>query len=73
MMKDKPQTRFQSKATLDGTVVVDAWNDDALIAFCPKLDAAATLAMFLNGQENLARTVRAEFLAFLGDGSDKEA
>jgi hypothetical protein len=72
-MGEKPQTRFQSKITPDGTVVVDAWNDDALIAFCPKLDAAATFAMFLNGQEGLARTVRTEFLVSLGDGSAKKA
>jgi hypothetical protein len=44
---------------------VDAWNDDALIAFCPKLDAAAAFAMFLNGQESLARQVKVELLKSL--------
>jgi hypothetical protein len=33
-----------------------------LIAFCPKLDAAAAFAMFLKGQESLARQVRTELL-----------
>jgi ABC-type glycerol-3-phosphate transport system substrate-binding protein len=59
---ERPATRFQSKPHQDGTVVVDAWHDDALIAFCPKLDAAAAFAMFLNGQEGLARQVRTELL-----------
>jgi hypothetical protein len=72
-MVDKPPTRFQSKPAQDGTVVVDAWNNDVLIAFCPKLDAAAILAMFLNGQESFARTVREEFLAGLGVSSGEKA
>jgi hypothetical protein len=63
--QDRPPTRFQSKLHQDGTVVVDAWNDDALIAFCPKLDAAAAFAMFLNGQESLARQVKVELLKSL--------
>jgi hypothetical protein len=63
--QDRPTTRFQSKPHKDGTVVVDAWNDDAPIAFCPKLDAAAAFAMFLNGQENLARQVKEELLKSL--------
>jgi hypothetical protein len=64
-MSKSPETRFQSKVHEDGTAVVDAWNDDALVAFCPKLDAAAAFAMFLNGQESLARKVRAELLTSL--------
>jgi hypothetical protein len=71
-MPDRPPTRFQSKVTQDGTAVLDAWNNDALVAFCPKLNAAAAFAMFLNGQESLAKTVRADLLAELGDGSDKK-
>jgi hypothetical protein len=62
---ERPEMRFQSKVHEEGTAVVDAWNDGALIAFCPKLDAAAAFAMFLNGQESLARKVRAEFLTSL--------
>jgi hypothetical protein len=63
--QDRPPTRFHSKPHKDGTVVVDAWNDDSLIAFCPKLDAAAAFAMFLNDQESLARQVKAELLKSL--------
>jgi hypothetical protein len=59
---ERPETRFQSQVHENGTAVVDAWNDSALIAFCPKLDAAAAFAMFLNGQESLARQVRTELL-----------
>jgi hypothetical protein len=55
-MSEKPPTRFQSKQTQYGWAVVDAWKDDTLVAFCPKLNAAATFAMFLNEQESLART-----------------
>jgi hypothetical protein len=58
--------------TQDGWVVVDAWNADALVAFCPKLNAAATFAMFLDGQESLARTCRGDFLAEIGDGLEKK-
>jgi len=63
--QNRPITRFQSKPIKDGTVVVDAWNNDALIAFCPKLDAAAAFAMFLNGQESLAKQAKAELLKSL--------
>ena len=69
-MSEKPPTRFQSKATQEGWAVVDQWNADALVAYCPKLNAAATFAMFLNGQESLARTCRGDFLAEIGDGAD---
>ncbi len=31
--QDRPPTRFQSNPRKDGTIVVDTWNDGALIAF----------------------------------------
>lgn len=34
------RTRFHSKPQEGGTVVMDAWNDDCSLPFCPKLDAA---------------------------------
>jgi hypothetical protein len=63
--QNRPATRFHSKPHKDGTAVVDTWNHDSLIAFCPKLDAAAVFAMFLNDQETLARQVKAELLKSL--------
>lgn len=44
---------------------MDAWNNDTLIAICPKLDAAATLGFFLNKQDSLAIQQRKEFLKSL--------
>jgi hypothetical protein len=63
--QNRSATRFHSKPHKDGAAVVDAWNDDSLIAFCPKLDAGAAFAMFLNDQESLARQVKAELLKSL--------
>jgi hypothetical protein len=62
MLQTPETTRFQPKQDNDGWHVVDAWNNDALIAICPKLDAAATLGFFLNGQDSLAIRQREEFL-----------
>jgi hypothetical protein len=67
-MTDKPPTRFKALPSRDGHIVADTWNENALIASCPKLDAAAAFAMFLNGQESLARQVRSDFLASLPEG-----
>jgi hypothetical protein len=62
-MAETPRTsRFQSRECRDGWHVVDAWNKDTLIAICPKLDAAATLAFFLNKQDSVALEQREEFL-----------
>ena len=58
-------TRFQPRQHPDGWHVVDAWSGDALIAICPKLDAAATLGFFLNKQDALAIQQREEFLKSL--------
>jgi len=67
-LTDKPPTRFKALASRDGHIVADTWNENALIASCPKLDAGAAIAMFLNGQESLAKQVRSEFLASLPGG-----
>jgi hypothetical protein len=67
-MTDKPPTRFKALPAREGHIVADTWHEDTLIAFCPKLDAAAAFAMFLNGQESMARTCRADFLKSIGDG-----
>jgi hypothetical protein len=65
-MPELPEiTRFQPREHQDGWHVVDAWNNDTLIAICPKLDAAATLGFFLNKQDSLAIQQRKEFLKSL--------
>jgi hypothetical protein len=69
-MTDKPPTGFKALPSRDGHIVTDTWNENAIIASCTKLDAAATLAMFLNGQESLARQVMSEFLSSLPEGTD---
>jgi hypothetical protein len=62
-MPDLTETRrFKSRQHHDGWHVVDAWNNDNLVAICPKLDAAATLGFFLNKQDSIAIRQREEFL-----------
>jgi hypothetical protein len=67
-MTGKPPARFKALPSRDGHIVADAYNENAPIASCRKLDAAAAFAIFLNGQESLARQVRSEFLALLPEG-----